>query len=200
MQAAEEQSQTQAPGDGSGPGFLSPGKAFALLIGVIVIIGLIIFLTRPDLPRGTFTYPGNAEPPTFELTDAEALARFEELHSLFREGSMERDPSIIDVAMTSDSPLREVALQDIEQLERDRVLDRSRFTTRSADIVENNPNEVVVLQHVEVYPKFVAERTRREVTRSSPTLDTVRWILRPEIGVWKVYRAIVIESMPLDQS
>ncbi|HEV3472176.1 MAG TPA: hypothetical protein VG408_03075 [Actinomycetota bacterium] len=195
MQLAEGGSRASDP---SKHGFLSPGKAFALLLGVILLLGAAVFLLRPDdLPRGQFTYPAN-EAPTFELTDAEAIARFQQLHALFREGSMGRDAPVIDVAMTSDSPLRKVALDDIAQLRRDRVLDKSVFRTQSIEVVSNTTDEIVLLQHVVVDPRFVSERTGKNVSQSGPTLDRVRWILHQEDGTWKVFRAIVLSSEPIE--
>lgn len=195
MQAAEEQSRVQEKGPD--PGFLSPGRAFALLVGVILALGLIIFVTRPDPSPEIATNPTDTDPPTFELTDAEALARFEQLYALFRQGSRDRDPSLIAVAMTSDSPLRPVALEDIAQLERDKVLDRSRFSTLSVEILENSPDEIRIQQAVLIDPRFISERTREEVSSTGRVRQTVEWILRFDDGTWKVFDAVRHNSRPV---
>lgn len=196
MQLADGDARASEPSERA---FLSPGKAFALLFGVILVLGGAIFLLRPDdLPRESVTYPAGGDAPTFELTDAEAITRFEQLHDLFRQASMERDPSLISIVFTSDSPNVVAAQQDLKQLRDDRVLDSSRFETRGVVVESNTSDEIVLLQTVAVFPRFVDEKSGKNVTTGEATLDEVQWTLRFEDGVWKAYKILVVGSSPLN--
>ena len=175
-------------------GPLSPVVAFVALIAVLALLGSIISLTRPDTPKPNAPLTSTEEEAHFALTDEEAISRFEELHDLFRAGSMNRDPSVISVAMTSDSRLIDTALADVRQLTRDEVLDQSVFVTEDIRVLRNTPDEIVLRQVVTIEPKFVSEKTGDTVNSSPAVRRVVRWVLKQEDSAWRVFDAVAVSS------
>jgi hypothetical protein len=171
-----------------------PVRVFLILAGILVAIGVVFWLTRSDpIPDAAIaTFP--SESPDFSLTNVEAIARFKELHSLFRQGSRERDLSVLNLLFTRDSPLRQIATDDVRQLRKDGVLDRSTFRTTEIEVVSNVANEIVLLQRVEIEPRFILEQSGKDIADPGPLNQQVRWVLHQEAGVWKVYDSKVLES------
>lgn len=191
MQLAQDDARAS---ESSERAFLSPGKAFALLLGVILLLGAAIFLLRPDRPAEPTT---TSEPPapTFELTDAEAIARFEQLEGLLIAAYHRRDASLLDSFLTSDSPLQNTIADEIRQLQDDRVLDESTFVTREIDVVANGDGSIVIRQLVAEDPLFVDEKSGRDVTNKDVLLvEEVEWTLRLDNAAWKIFNSKVIES------
>ena len=172
---------------------LSPVRAFMVVCALATVVGGLIFATRDASPSEP-PPSGARRSPDYSLTDAEALARFGELHDLFRAASIKRDASLLSAMLTTDSPLQDVARRQIRQLIDDQVRDKSRFDEQRVQIVENSPSRVVIEQVVVIRPKFVAATTD-EVVSTGPVLrQHVRWVLEPEQTVWKVYDSEVVRS------
>lgn len=194
MQLADGDARASEPSERA---FLSPGKAFALLFGVILVLGGAIFLLRPDdLPRESVTYPAGGDAPTFELTDAEAITRFEQLDALRLQMYEQRDTGLISLFLTSDSPLHETATSEIQRLRADRVQVAPNFETRSLQIVSNSDSEITLMQVVVEAPRFTSQ-SGNEVTETPPKLKTIRWVLHLENSVWKIFSSDTIKSRDL---
>lgn len=181
-------------------GLLSPGRAFLLLLGVLVLIGGAFALSRPEAPDAPAPQPAPApNAADLSLTNAEAIARFRELHGLFRQTSRTRDVSLLSQILTSDSRLRRVAEQDIKQLLQDGVVDKSRFLTRRVRVLNNTPDAIALKQIVIVRPRFVSVKSGRDVSEGKRLLQEVKWELRPDDGEWRVFDALVVKSRELSR-
>lgn len=194
MQLAEDGSRASESPEGA---FLSPGKAFALLFGVILLLGAAVFFLRPDdLPRGTFTYP-EGKTATFELTDAEAIARFEQLDALREAAYRDRDPSLLSEIYLPGTEVEQIVAEEIRQLRRDHIIDRTRTERQSVKVINNSPDEIVIEETVIIYPRFV-DASGRETTEDPRPVEQVRvWTLRQEAGRWFVFDAFIEESRRL---
>ena len=194
MQRAEGPSSRLAPEPIPTRPSLSPPVAFLILVVVIGILGAIFYLTRPNAPA-TPTNPNAAQEPDFSLTNEEAITRFEELEALRQQIYLSRDASLIPAALTSDSPLSKAAFADIKRLIRDKVIDKTIFTTRSLEVITNEPTEVVIRQSFVQDPSFVAVESGQEVGSSSDRFVVlVDWTMRLEGTSWKFYDSDVIRS------
>ncbi len=179
------------PQDERVPG-LSPVRAFFIVGALAAVVPLGLLATRSDEAPPE---PGRVErSPDFSLTDAEAIERFNELHDLFRSASKTRDMSVVKLMLVSGSRLSQTAHVQIRQLIRDGVLDRSRFLDQEVRVVTNTPTRIEIEQEVTVRPRFVSDRTGRDVTLGAPLRQTVHWVLVPEAGAWKVLDSKVIRS------
>ncbi len=190
MQLAQDGSSAGEPPERA---FLSPGKAFALLFGVILLLGAGIFLLRPDAPAEP-TPTSDPPAPTFELTNAEAIARFEQLDALREVAYRERDPSLVTQIYVSGSPVEKVVIGELRQLRRDDVRDETRTQRESISVVKNDEREIVIEEVVVLRPRFVNERGR-DVTEDARPVEQVRvWTLREQAGTWLVYDAVIRKS------
>ena len=172
---------------------LSPVRAFLVVCTIATVLGGAFFATREASPSEP---PTSAPPrsPDYSLSDAEAIARFHELHELFRTASINRDESLLGAMLTAGSPLEAIARRQIGQLIDDQVLDRSRFHEEGVDIVENAASRIVIEQVVLVRPKFVSAATGEIVSARPRLRQDVRWVLALEQTVWKVYDSKVVHS------
>ncbi len=194
MQQQAHQSRKQlnpqtedSPHDG-----LPPVKTFLVLTLLLVAVLAAAVATRPraeSLPAAT-----SPAPPILTLNNVEAIARFEQLHRLFREASRKRDISLLSKMLTRDSKLHNYAAREIRQLKQDNVLDRSSVRTTAIRVTENTPDEIKIDQVVIVRPRFVDDATYVRVPTSGPVRQLVKWTLRLEGSDWKVHDVLVVRS------
>ncbi|HEX2296606.1 MAG TPA: hypothetical protein VHN37_15040 [Actinomycetota bacterium] len=167
-------------------------RAFALVAVLATALGAAFFATRDASPSEPPRGPVRS--PDYSLTDAEAIARFSELHDLFRTASMSRDVSLLGVMLTGNSPLHAPARRQIQQLIRDRVIDRSKFEDVHVAVTANTPTRLEIEQVVMVHPVFRTEDTGRLVSAGPPLRQRVAWVLALEDSVWKVHDSEVLSS------
>ncbi|MPZ70928.1 MAG: hypothetical protein GEU71_15600 [Actinobacteria bacterium] len=166
-----------------------------MIILALIILTTAIFLLAAngeESPNATPTESNS--PPDFSLTDEEALARFEELNELATRAFVERDETLVPLVATSDSPLRQQAVEDIRQLERDGVFYRPRLFTMDVEVIENLAAEIVVRQVVRETPRFFDEDGAPVPGGSKTLLETIDWTLRDESGTWKIFDSEVVSS------
>ena len=106
----------------------------------------------------------------------------------------ERDPSMIPLYVTTDSPLKRVGEKEIESLLRDDVVVKPRFVTKRMRVKQNQPDELVIRQLVMQDPRFFLE-SGKEITRSTkPRQLTIDWTLQLDDGQWKIHDSRVVAS------
>lgn len=176
------------------PAGLSPVRAFLVVGALATVLGVVFFATREATPSEP---PAPARSPDYSLTDDEAIARFAELHDVFRSASIKRDESLLSVMLTTDSPLERTARAQIRQLVRDGVVDRSRFRQERVDVVLNSPTRIELEQVVTIRPRFLSTATHKPVSTGPSLRQEVRWTLALEDTVWKVYDSQVVASRRL---
>ncbi|HYI44327.1 MAG TPA: hypothetical protein VE174_02545 [Actinomycetota bacterium] len=170
---------------------MGPVKAFIILVGVVGAVVAVASLTRQtDATSAPAPTPSIATP-DYSLTNAEALARFQELHETLRRASKERSLEIADSILTPDSPLQEVARRDTQQLISDGVLDKSIFETVNVQVVSNTDAEIMVEQRVIIRPHFVKEATGKNVGGNLDVILDVDWTLRRLTDRWLLHDAVV---------
>ncbi len=183
------------PPPGEVEGGLSPVRAFLVLGAVLAAIAVWFLATRDATPASPSAQPSRS--PDYSLTAAEAIARFHELHGLFRSASKNRDLSLLGAMLVTDSPLHAVARRQIRQLTADGVLDRSRFVEESVEVTDNSPARIEIEQVVIIRPRFVSASTGRVVSTGARLRQKVSWVLTVEETVWKVYDSQVLSSTEL---
>lgn len=198
MQVPDEQSRpftTPKGRDG-----ISPTTAFLILLGAIVLIGGILYLVFPtDTTSVTGSGTDVSIEPSFELTDAEAIARFEELDTIRQDMYRNRDASLASVFLTHDSPLHENARAEVSQLLRDDVEVEPNFTTRRIRVVANTPDEITIRQVVLEAPRFTSE-SGEELTETRPRIKAIEWVLQEDGGVWRIFSSDTIRTRAVGQS
>lgn len=175
-------------------GPVSPPVAFALLFVVVLALGLMIFLLRPDSTGTSETTPPiTKSEPSFELTNAEAIARFEELNEMRFSIYEDRDVSLIDSVLTAGSPLRTRAHREIGRLIRDDVTVKMNFETLEISVVRNGEDEIVLRQVVREAPRFLSA-SGKDITTTKPQIKTVKWFMWLENGAWKIHHAVTLAA------
>lgn len=191
MQAHQSPKNVDALTEDSRGAGLPPIKTFLVLALVLVAVIAAAVATRPRAElRTTEVHPAE---PNSALSEEEAIERFEELHKLFRQASMQRDMSLVPLMLSDDSRLGEIARRDIGQLRRDNVLDRSLFRTESVEVIKNTSQEIRIEQVVVVKPRFLDDATHVRVRVTGPVRQRVIWTLKLDGTEWKVYDALVVE-------
>lgn len=176
----------------------SPIKAFLIILALIILTTVIFLMTAngeesPDTTRS----PSTNSTPDFSLTDEEAIVRFTELNDLRLKSYFDRDVTLIDAFVASDSELRKMAYNEITDLLRDKVLIRSSFETRSLNVITNTSHSIVIEQLVVERPKVITESGKDITTDPQRELRTIEWTLVLDGSEWKVFDALVTKVDPL---
>ena len=168
---------------------MAPVLAFGIGVAILASAALGLSLSREESPPSSPVGQAAAQ-----LTETQASDRVVEIQTLLTRASQERDVTLLPSVLTEDSPLNDIARREIEQLIHDGVIDRSRLNTVSLQLRTNTPNEIVAIQQVAISPKFILEKSGKDITDSEPIKQTVRWVLHPEDGEWQAFRIVVIKS------
>lgn len=196
MQRAEDSSSRVAGGPGRIG--LRPATAFLLLLLVLGVVTAIVLLTRPSpAPTPTATGDDTTTEPNFSLTNEEAIARFEELNEQLLSAYANRDPSLISEFLTSESPLRRRARNEIERLIHDRVIPDPVFVTRSVKVISNESSQIVIRQSVVDSSRFLSEKGEDITDTPKDILRVVEWTLELERSVWKIASSEPLKSRVL---
>ena len=196
MQRAEGPSSRLAPEPTPTRPSLSPPVAFLLLAVVIGIIGAIFYLTRPDAPA-TPTNPNAAQELDFSLTNEEAITRFEELDRLRHQAFAEVDVSLLPLIYSNDSEVLDIATNELDQLQSDKVRDESIFRTQSIQVIHNTEDEITLKQIVNVTPRFVASKGRDVTTGPELIRRTIIWTLVLRDESWLIHDSVIDQARVL---
>ena len=172
---------------------VSPATAFLLLVLVLVAIGALIFFTRPDAPPPP-EQSTTASEPNFALTDAEAIARFEELAEVRRRAYASQDVSLLSSLYTSDSVVAPLAEKEIRRLNREGVSDVSSYQTLRLTVTSNSSQEISLREVVLVRPRFVDKKGNDVTVGDKKIREVVRWTLRLEGSEWLIHDAVIQAS------
>jgi hypothetical protein len=170
----------------------SPVAVFVGLMVVLIAVGAAVLLTRESTPPPP--KPAPVQEPNFALTDAEAIARFNELRDLRDQLYGERDLSLVSEIYAADSPLRATVASEINQLLSDHVLDRSTYRSLDVSVVSNTPQQIVMAETVLLSPKFVTESGRDVTTDHSQLRQRAVWTLVQLDGQWLVRSSKITKS------
>jgi hypothetical protein len=199
MASLPEVSAAPRDAGSASPRLLHRGRAIGLFLGIMAVLTGILVLTllthRTVVPGAKQQRQQRSEQSgSFALTNEEALAKFRELNGLRLQAYAERDPSVIAQILAANSPLRPKAYSDIARLHRDRVMDRTHFSTRGLRVLANGPNKVV-LRQVEVQkPRFVSESGHDLSQSHHPIVVTIDWTLRRNGYVWRIFDSSVVRA------
>jgi hypothetical protein len=179
-------------------GAFPPLRVFLALMAVLVAIGGLVLLTREDDPPSPT--PRTSASPNFALTDAEAIARFKELHALSLRAGRTRDASLLDQVFSSTGPTYARAVRAIHRLRRDKVRDKTSVHFLNIEVARNSHEDIRIIEVSVVAPCFVTE-AGRDVTKS-PKLarQRTRWTLRQEDSVWLIFDSVLERSRALERT
>ncbi len=189
MQRAEEPSSGSTTEPTRAPG-LSPVKGFLLLGLVLAVILGAVALTTGESEQQATGEPGERTP-SFTLTDAEAVERFEELNRLAIQAGHERDLSLLSVVFTSTGPTHERASREIRRLITDEVMDETRFITVKISLVTNAESEIRLLETRQLFPCFVTANGQDITKDDSVVEQEILWTLRPEDSEWRIHDGVL---------
>lgn len=173
---------------------VSPTKAFLLLLGVVALVVVVAFVA---LREDESPAPADGREPDFSLTDAEALARWQELYGLVREAYEKRDLTLLPLIVTADSPMRTRMQRGIRRLIRHSVFDKTRFQTKQLVVTSNEINEVRVRQVVTVKPRVVDVNGRNLTIEPTTERQIVSWILRRQHSEWFFHDSVIVRATPV---
>jgi hypothetical protein len=87
--------------------------------------------------------------------------------------------------------------KEIATLRRERVLSRTRFETRDLAVTTNEPQEIILRQVVDVFPRFVSESGEDLTGEQGPQRQVTLWTLQLEAAEWQIAKAVVVQTHPL---
>jgi hypothetical protein len=174
---------------------LSPIAAFLILLAIGAVALGAFLLTRED----------DAEPaardrgPAFALTDEEAIERFKELDELRLRAYRERDLSLLSRVFVPGTAIEHRVANEIRDLIRSDVTDRSVFNTERLETISNRQSHVTVRQVVVEEIRFVDE-SGEDVT-AAPVHERlwIDWYLERVDSEWLVSNAVIIKAEDLSQ-
>jgi hypothetical protein len=182
----------QGEAEHSEGGTFPPIRVFLVLMTVLVVVGAVVFFTSND--PAPEPMPTQSTSPDYSLTDAEAIARFKELHATLLTSYRQRDASLLDSYLTADSPLRARASKEIRQLLRDEVLDRAKIETLKLRVVRNDADDITLRHTTVENPHFVSEGGENVTSFNKPILQVTDWTLRLDESLWKIFESDVVRS------
>ncbi|HEX2196630.1 MAG TPA: hypothetical protein VHJ76_06865, partial [Actinomycetota bacterium] len=142
---------------------LSPVRAF-FLVGVLAAIPVALLTTRDAEPS---TSPGPAptvaRSPSYELTEAEAIAEFERLNAQLMAAYRERNIALAEDVFTSDSPMLPRVRKEIAALIDSSVVSVTKFQEVTTETTSVGSDEIVLERVQIVRPRFKTE-TGEDVT------------------------------------
>jgi hypothetical protein len=130
------------------------------------------------------------------ISDVSALETFKKLRRLWIAAYRRRDPALVKQFAAPNAPsLRGEVIQEIRQLKHNGVMFRSRFDIRDLAVVSIRPAAIKVREVVSETPKFVNERTEKDVTQSKRRqILTVVWTMRRYGGEWRLFRSLITKA------
>ncbi len=192
--AVGESSQEQAPSGGP----LSPARAFALVLAVAVVAAAVLYLSNAREDRAA---PAAAPvTPDLSLTDAEAIAQWEDLYGFIRAAYRDRDLTLMSEALTTDSPMRPRMIKGIRGIIRDRVLYKTGYDTKSISVTSNLPNLIQLRQVVLVSPRIVDEFGKDVTLNPVVERRVVEWLMRLEGTKWLLHEGTIVKAEVIDRN
>lgn len=196
-EASKAVRQPSSPTDSAPRSRISPVKAFAALLAVLVVAGAaLLFLKHEADPPTTGIPPSD----NFALTDSEAIATFKDLRSTLITGYHSTDQSLASSAVAADSPMLPIVHDEITELQSDQVRDKTRFSTRSIHVKTSTSDEVLLLEHVDVFPKFIGQSKSspsEDITTSRAQRQVIEWTLKRYSSQWLIYQSVITSSRNL---
>ena len=166
----------------------SPAKALAIvLLLLIAIVGAVLLITPDDPPPITLPETTN-----FALTDAEALAVFQELDSRRIEAYRLQDPTLLAHAFTATSPILERVEREIREIGKANVDDLTEFRTVRLEVLSNHADEIEIRQVVIVSPRFLNPRGENVALSRDAQRQSIDWVLRRSGSQWLIHSGTVI--------
>ena len=187
MQRAEE-SESRAGG-------LTPINAFLVGLGLLVAIAAVVLLSRPD--EAPVPSPDPNPEPAFELTDAEAIERFELLGDLRTRSLRERDVSLLRQVFTPGSPAAERIAESIRKLIRGSAYYRTRHVVESIKVLSNSEEAIVISERVVIHPKFLNESGQDVTVDPIVERQTTEWTLKLVSGDWLIHDGVIVSAEPV---
>lgn len=175
-----------------------PVKVFAVLAVILVVVGVVFWLTRPD--SAALPGPLEAQPlpeTDFSLTDAEAIARFKELDELRLQALRTRDATLLRLVFAPHGPAQERVQQSISELKSNAVLFRSKYETSKVEVVRNSPTRIKILQTVLVEPRFVDEAGNDVTGNRFVERQKSEWVLLLVEDEWLIHRGTIVRATQL---
>lgn len=159
---------------------LTPLRAFAVVATMLAIAGTALYVTS-RAESNTEVAP--RDPPFSTATSEESAvtpeALFQELSEKLLTATQAGDISSVREVTAPGSPARRRAIAAIKQLERDKILDASRFETIAMTKVVASEEKISLLETRIVAPCFL-NPSGRDVTKRHMLIEqTVRWTLVP---------------------
>ncbi|HEV2757494.1 MAG TPA: hypothetical protein VG318_17155 [Actinomycetota bacterium] len=161
------------------------------------IVPLALLATRPGAARST--PPAATRSPEYSLTDAEAIAEFERLNELRLRAYEDRDVTLVPRIYTSDSPVADRVVKEINDLVRRNVTTVTRFRTQKLVVAQNQGEEIRIRQVALVDASFFSS-TGDEISIDAPVeRQAIEWTLQVNSGVWKIHDAVVTSAKPVGE-
>jgi hypothetical protein len=190
VQEAQESPGTAAQGPLGEPRSRLGTVVVALIALIGIVAGAIIFTRDTGAPDAPPT--DNAGAPA-TLTDEEAIDRYLELEQLIIRAYESRDPSLIALIYTPDSPTAAVARKELRDLRRQSVKAILNYETEKIDVTSRSDEEIILRQ--QVVAKARVKPIGDVKVRATPNNQRrdVRIILRKRDGDWLIYRSTIVD-------
>lgn len=171
------------------PAGLSPVRAFLVVGAVLAVAAGALLATRDASPATPTAQPSRS--PDYSLTDAEAIAEFEQLRSAAFLAIRNRDVSLLNEVFVPGGALYRRASREIEALIDEGVEDRSAFTSMTVDVLRNSPTRIEIRERSRLEPCF-KDAGGVDVTRGpAAVLQVAEWTLILNGSEWLLQDAVI---------
>lgn len=169
-----------------------------ILAAILVVIGGFFWLTRSDsTPERVAPTPAN-EPPDFSLTDAEAIARAEQLELLVLQAYRQRDIALLGQIYAADSELLRKTERELAYLKRRNITANPHYKLLEMSVVENSPSQIVIKERSEFDARFIDEEGNDVTGSGKRELQKTLLTLHRELDQWLIFDSVIVKAEPLN--
>ncbi|HJR44867.1 MAG TPA: hypothetical protein VJ927_04625, partial [Actinomycetota bacterium] len=182
-------------------GALSPAVAFAVLvITLAAILAAFGIFDRRGSDREPTPAPAPTATPTEEdlsLTDAEAIARFEDLDALRIRALEDRDLTRLGETFTPTSPMAERVTRTVLSLRRQNTIVQEHWDLRQVEVLSNGTADVEIGAIAISDVTFTTEEGDEVTGRARREERTLECTLHLVGDAWLLHECDVVRVKPL---
>lgn len=188
-------------------GGFSPLAVFGVLVIVVAALGAAVLLFQPDAdpadpaPRPEGSQPGAASEreDDLRLTNAEAIARFNELDNRRLALFSEPRRDLAGEVFAPGSPALRRVFRSLSRLKSENAyLEHVHYRTETLRVLASSPDKIRLRQRVVVRTRVRSEAGEDLTIDARPKRQVVIWVLRRQGREWLIFDGKVVTARFLE--